>query len=231
MLLLLILGRWMLPKGSITRNELSQLLFIYFGMAFDIMELFYLYEEQAVLARPDVQYVILIIWSISLFQFVIVLTVVKNRRTRLSMERHGGQVLIHKMTRCKCCHSEVWSLLTNVLMQDLPFLILRLYCLIGLDIFSYNLLFYTVKNILIVLLQTYRLVILVLSCTRPGFDERRPRRAPSVEILGTTFNSSTTAASNHKLLTASDFSTQNSTLSGSNFQRTNSQDFNFVSNV
>jgi len=40
LLLLLIVGRWLLPKGDITREQLSQLLLVYIGMAADIIELF-----------------------------------------------------------------------------------------------------------------------------------------------------------------------------------------------
>ena len=38
LLFFLILGRWMLPKGDISRDELSQLLLVYIGMAADIIE-------------------------------------------------------------------------------------------------------------------------------------------------------------------------------------------------
>ena len=38
LLFVLILGRWMLPKGDISRDELSQLLLVYIGMAADIIE-------------------------------------------------------------------------------------------------------------------------------------------------------------------------------------------------
>ena len=38
LLFVLILGRWMLPKGKISRDELSQLLLVYIGMAADIIE-------------------------------------------------------------------------------------------------------------------------------------------------------------------------------------------------
>lgn len=40
LLLILIIGRWLLPKGEITREQLSQLLLVYIGMAADIIELF-----------------------------------------------------------------------------------------------------------------------------------------------------------------------------------------------
>ena len=40
LLLILIIGRWLLPKGEITREQLSQLLLVYIGRAADIIELF-----------------------------------------------------------------------------------------------------------------------------------------------------------------------------------------------
>jgi hypothetical protein len=39
-MLILIIGRWMLPKGDLTRDELSQLLLCYIGTAADIIEFF-----------------------------------------------------------------------------------------------------------------------------------------------------------------------------------------------
>lgn len=153
------------------------------------MELFYLFDEQAVLGNFTMQYVILAIWTVSLLQFTIVLTVTKRKRPRLSRELRGGHGLIHRLTGCRCCHSEIWSLLTSVFLQDGPFLILRIYCLAGLGIFSQNLVFYTVKNALVVVLQTYRLVILIMRCTKPGFDDRPVPKAPSVTILSSTAGS------------------------------------------
>jgi hypothetical protein len=38
LLFILIIGRWLLPKGEVTRDELSQLLMVYLGMAADIIE-------------------------------------------------------------------------------------------------------------------------------------------------------------------------------------------------
>jgi len=81
-LLILIIGRWTLPKGVISRDQLSQLLLVYFGISFDIMELFYLFDERQVIASRTLQYVILSIWTGSLLQFTIVLTTRKTRRHR-----------------------------------------------------------------------------------------------------------------------------------------------------
>ena len=48
LLFLLILGRWFMPKGNITKNQLSQILLVYIGMAADIMELFEVFKEERV---------------------------------------------------------------------------------------------------------------------------------------------------------------------------------------
>lgn len=44
----LILSRWVLPRGEVSRNQLSQLLLVQIGMAADIMELFEVFEESKV---------------------------------------------------------------------------------------------------------------------------------------------------------------------------------------
>jgi len=49
LLLFLILGRWMLPKGDLTHDQLSQLLLVYIGTAADIVEFFDAFKEDTVL--------------------------------------------------------------------------------------------------------------------------------------------------------------------------------------
>jgi len=51
LLLILILGRWMLPKGKLTHDQLSQLLLVYIGTAADIVEFFEAFNEDKVLQR------------------------------------------------------------------------------------------------------------------------------------------------------------------------------------
>ena len=48
LLLILILGRWMLPKGKLTHDQLSQLLLVYIGTAADIVEFFEAFNEEKV---------------------------------------------------------------------------------------------------------------------------------------------------------------------------------------
>lgn len=185
MLLLLILGRWILPTSHLSREQLSQLLFVYFGISFDIMELFQLFEEPAVLMAGGMPYAILTVWSFSLIQFTIILTVLKTRKPGLARISVTKSPLM-RLTWCrpKCLQSGVWSLLTNLIVQDIPFLCLRLHCLIVLKVYSYNLIFYTFKNILVIALQTYRFTSLMLSRRRVSEELDQAATASTVASNG-----------------------------------------------
>jgi hypothetical protein len=39
MMLIIIIGRWVMPKAGVTRSELSQLLLVYMSLASDIIDL------------------------------------------------------------------------------------------------------------------------------------------------------------------------------------------------
>ena len=73
LLVILVVGRWLLPKGELSREELSQLLLVYVGTAADIAELLETFKEPQVVGKMEIRYVILTIWSWSLLQFTIVL--------------------------------------------------------------------------------------------------------------------------------------------------------------
>ncbi|ESO00538.1 hypothetical protein HELRODRAFT_113091 [Helobdella robusta] len=250
MLLMLIIGRWLLPRGSVSLDQHSQLLFIYFGLSFDMLDLFILFEEQAVLDKPEMKYVILVIWTVSLFQFTLVKTALKRRKPKLDPNSANDHPITRTLNRC--CMSEIWTISSTVLMHDGPYLILRLHCLIGLRILSYNLLFFTVKNALIILLDVYRFFVLLLKC-KDNVDENDgrsvdlsvhsiPRHNSSEKDLKYRSNDSLSGANrnnNNFYSNGSDgYAPNNRQKSG--FHRSkqsldstgmSSQDFNFVSNV
>ncbi|CAE1286573.1 unnamed protein product [Acanthosepion pharaonis] len=95
LLLLLIIGRWLLPKGRISREQLSQLLLIYIGMAADIIELFEAFKETAVMYSWDLTVVILSLWTASLLQFTFVVGTDKsqNNRSPVYVEEAGNQAI------------------------------------------------------------------------------------------------------------------------------------------
>ncbi len=154
MLLLLIISRWLLPKGDITRDQLSQLLFVYIAVASDIMELHTLFEERPVLNNILLTHCIMAVWTLSLIQFTLVLTATKEKKAESEDDPGRG------CCETVCCESEVWSILITVFCQDGPFLAVRLYSLAKYHIKSYTTIFFTSKNILVILLQFYRMVVL-----------------------------------------------------------------------
>ena len=58
-----------------------------------------------------------------------------------------------------------------VVLQDAPFLTIRLYVMVTYELFSYNILFFTAKNALIVCLQFYRLVVVCTEKNKSRGDE------------------------------------------------------------
>ncbi|CAM1327369.1 Uncharacterised protein g9490 [Pycnogonum litorale] len=162
LLVILIIGRWLLPKGSLTRDQLSQLLLVYIGMAADIVELFESFKEDQVVKNVELTYVILGIWTWSLLQFTMVLTATKARKTRAGadgsinddVKNDGGK-------RQGCCDIDICAIFSSLLLQDGPFLCLRLLLIFRYHIFSYMNIFFTCKNSLLVLLQLYRLFVVV----------------------------------------------------------------------
>ncbi|KAJ9575636.1 hypothetical protein L9F63_007497 [Diploptera punctata] len=69
LMLILIIGRWMLPKGELTRDQLSQLLLVYIGTAADIIEFFDSFKDDKIAQEPLLVLLTLAIWSWSLLQF------------------------------------------------------------------------------------------------------------------------------------------------------------------
>lgn len=71
LMLILIIGRWLLPKGDLTRDQLSQLLLVYIGTAADIIEFFDSFKDNKIANEPILVFLTLGIWSWSLLQFTI----------------------------------------------------------------------------------------------------------------------------------------------------------------
>lgn len=156
MLCLLIIGRWLLPKGSLTRDQLSQLLLVYIGMAADILEFSIEgLKEPVVICNLLLIVITLVIWSVALLQFSLVLTSVAAPKVRNFANK------THSKPFCGgcCCANEIWSLWITLLMQDGPFLAMRLYLMLNFNIVNQMMLFFTCKNVMVIALQLYRMCI------------------------------------------------------------------------
>lgn len=87
----IIIGRWLLPRGEITRDQLSALLLGYVGTAADILELFEVLQEDVVQAEESVTFAVLGVYTWSLLQFCLVTTATtgKNNQIRITNNKVG----------------------------------------------------------------------------------------------------------------------------------------------
>ncbi|KAJ2942463.1 hypothetical protein O0L34_g16068 [Tuta absoluta] len=154
LMLVLIVGRWMLPKGDLTRDQLSQLLLVYIGTAADIIEFFDSFKDKSVATNQTLVLLTLAIWSWSLIQFTVVLTATKSRKSRGTAHRNNP--------RACCCSIEVCAIMMNIVLQDAPFFAFRILVIVEYKIVNYMNIFFTCKNTLVILLQIYRLYVLHL---------------------------------------------------------------------
>ncbi|XP_052760797.1 transmembrane protein 26-like [Mya arenaria] len=166
LLLVLILGRWLLPKGKLTHDQLSQLLLVYIGTAADIVEFFEAFNEQEVQYHKVLCLVILGIWSLSLVQFSLVLTA--SRRRRESLRYHLVRPI--KGVNTGVGHTDVFGIIVSILLQDLPFLVLRMMLIFHFNVLSYTNMFFTSKNSVVIALMMYRLIVLFLERKRHEDD-------------------------------------------------------------
>ena len=161
LMLILIIGRWMLPKGDLTRDQLSQLLLVYIGTAADIIEFFDSFKDEKVNTNKVLCIMVLSIWSWSLLQFTFVLTATKGRKTRITQEENVKPKTLDKAKEI-CCSIDVWGILINIILQDAPFFVFRLLLIAYYRLISYMNIFFTCKNTLVITLQFYRLLVVQL---------------------------------------------------------------------
>lgn len=166
MLIVLVLGRWLMPKGDMSRDQLSQLLMVYVGLGADILDIFDTFKEPQVKTNRVVVITGLAVFTWALMQFPLVLTQTQSSRLRKPPQGDPGALSPGApATLTSCCSSDVWSLLLTVGLQDGPFLIYRLYLMAKEQVLNQLMIFFTCKNIVIVLLELYR--ISVVQCEQP----------------------------------------------------------------
>ncbi|NWI20879.1 TMM26 protein, partial [Crypturellus soui] len=157
-LLLLVIGRWLLPIGvEITRDQLSQLLLMFVGTAADILEF-----ASETLDIEDVRKnyalinAILAVWTWSMLQFPLDLAVQHIGCKPATTSRRIPSLLLCRYS------AELWNIGVSLFIQDGPFFIVRSILMGHFRIFNQMLVFFTAKNILVVTLQLYRLAVITL---------------------------------------------------------------------
>ena len=143
----LLFSRWLLPRHKLSENVIADVIIEFFFIASDVMEFLAVFDNDRIRGDLDMTYVILAVWTASLFQFVTVF-MRKNRY------RYGAEFLGQ-------CYGQngvkIIGICMNLLLQDLPFLVVRLYIVIEMDIITYSLIFFILKNILTLLFLFSRL--------------------------------------------------------------------------
>uniref|UniRef100_A0A8W7Q3C9 Transmembrane protein 26 n=1 Tax=Anopheles coluzzii TaxID=1518534 RepID=A0A8W7Q3C9_ANOCL len=182
LMLVLIIGRWMLPKGDLTRDQLSQLLLVYIGTAADIIEFFDSFKDAKIANEPVLVLLTLSIWSWSLLQFTIVLSATRARKPRGGgAQLRDGPADDASCCNVACCNIDVWGIALNILLQDAPFLTFRLLIIVHYKIITYMNIFFTCKNTLVILLQLYRLYVVNSENRKAAATKRRLKMRSKAE--------------------------------------------------
>lgn len=188
LLLILIIGRWLLPiGGTITRDQLSELLLMFVGTAADILEFTTeTLKESNVRSNPGLVAGILAIWTWSMLQFPLDLAV------QLKLARPSPLKARGFLRRFLARYSaDLWGIGVSVFIQDGPFLLVRLVLMTHFQVINHMLLFFAVKNSLVMALHLYRLVALILATRaslQSGSEDLNPEpgglEQPSESRLG-----------------------------------------------
>ncbi|XP_075135742.1 transmembrane protein 26-like [Leptodactylus fuscus] len=166
--LVLILGRWMMPRGKMSRDQLAQLLLLYLALGADMLDILELMKEPSVKTNQTITVVGLCLFSWAIMQFTLILTQTLSSSSEDPEvgERGHSSSGVKNCVMTLCCTSEVWSVLITVLMQDGPFLVYRLYLVTREGVFNESMVFFICKNILSVIIQLYRVVVFVCNENR-----------------------------------------------------------------
>ncbi|XP_061114794.1 transmembrane protein 26 [Conger conger] len=156
-LIVLVLGRWLMPKGEMTRDELSQLLMMYVGLGADILDIFDTFRQPKVKVKRNVILVGLSLFTWAFMQFPLALTQTGDSKSKDQPESDRSPPEDWRTTYFS---SEVLNLLLVIVLQDGPFLVFRLYLMLHVTVLNQLMLFFTCKNILVVLLEFYRIQVI-----------------------------------------------------------------------
>lgn len=78
-MVIIILGRWLLPKGNVSHSALSQLLLVYLSLASDILDLLTLFSEKEIYRSFPMVHAVLTVFSLCMLQFTLNLTATRGR--------------------------------------------------------------------------------------------------------------------------------------------------------
>ncbi|RMZ99916.1 transmembrane 26 [Brachionus plicatilis] len=135
---LIIFIRWLIPKSSLTHYGLSELLFKYFAISCDMLDFLSILQDVTLIKIEYLVYWTLATWSWSTVQFFIF---VPN----------------YEDTEKNEFFAYITSSFLSTFFLDLPYLTVRIAAIFAFGSHNYNSYFFASKNILMILLQVFRI--------------------------------------------------------------------------
>ncbi|CAI9614067.1 unnamed protein product, partial [Staurois parvus] len=148
LILVLVIGRWLMPKGHMNRDQLCQLLLTYIALGADILDVLQLIKESKINTDKPVAVVGLCLFSWAILQFTVVLTQTASSASHTTSLTEKSPSTSDKKSRSmpSCCTNEMWSVIITIGMQDGPFLAYRLYLATAQGVFNDSMTFFICKN-------------------------------------------------------------------------------------
>jgi hypothetical protein len=115
---------------------------------------------------------VLTLWTLSLLQFCLAFTISRGRKRRFDIERDSSR-------KSFCNPSDFWGMLISLFLQDIPFFSFRAVLIFHYHILSYSTVFFTSKNGLIIILQWYRMTVILAATIS---QERRKSNVIKEEV-------------------------------------------------
>ncbi|KAJ1364934.1 hypothetical protein KIN20_025131 [Parelaphostrongylus tenuis] len=169
------------PEQELELQLLEQLLLVVLIIG-HIVEFFDVFKEKPVYDNVSVQRIVLAAWTLSLLQFPFVLTVSRARKMRVAITKTYEELMLptRPPSFWEIFHDvDLWAIVLANSLQDIPFLLVRLYLMLQYGLVTYTMIFFTCKNALIIALQTYRAFVLLndryIHPKPPALDILEPR--------------------------------------------------------
>ncbi|XP_072282274.1 transmembrane protein 26-like [Pyxicephalus adspersus] len=187
LILVLVLGRWLMPKGYMNRDQLCQLLLTYLALGADILDILQLIKETKINTNKPATVVGLCLFSWAILQFTIVLTQTASPKSQITSPVEASPSTNNRTRPATpvCCTTEIWSVIVTVGMQDGPFLIYRVYLATAEGVFNESLTFFVCKNALTVIIEIYRVSIIL------GRGRCKRKKSQSAAVANQTNNAET----------------------------------------
>jgi hypothetical protein len=115
---------------------------------------------------------VLLLWTLSLLQFCLAFTISRGRKSRLDLKETSY-----------CSPSDFWGMLISLFLQDIPFFSFRAVLIFHYHILSYSTLFFTSKNGLIIMLQWYRITVILAATITQERQHHRYQHGKLVQIM------------------------------------------------